>query len=228
MRSLFLKIPVLRSIVRQYDKNIFDKAWRTKNPHNLTVVGDRVFPINVVQVGNGSYGMLHVQSLFEQENEQLTIGNYVSVGPGVIFLMGVNHQTKTMTTYPLYSRLVEASKIDALNNGAIVIEDEVWIGTNALILSGVTIAKGAIIAAGAVVNKDVPPYAIVGGVPAKLIKFKFSEEIIKILSPIYLNNYQKAFLKAHVDIFYKHIETTEDALAMVELIEKKQKEWQES
>ena len=48
-------------------KNYFAKKWRDKNPHNLTIVGDREFPIDAVTVGNGSYGMLHIQSLFEQE-----------------------------------------------------------------------------------------------------------------------------------------------------------------
>lgn len=220
MKSFFLKIPVLRSITRLHLKNAFAKAWRDKNPHNLTEVGNREFPINVVTVGNASYGMLHVQSLFEQEGEKLTIGNYVSIGPGVQFLLGVNHQTKTFTTYPLYSRLIAASNKDALNNGPIVIEDEAWIGTDAIIMSGVTIGKGAMIAAGSVVTKDVPPYAIVGGVPAQLIRYKFSEEIIKILHPIYLNDLSKEFLINNMDAFYKEIETKEDALALVSLIQK--------
>ena len=220
MKSFFLKIPVLRSITRLHLKNAFAKAWRDKNPHNLTEVGNREFPINVVNVGNASYGMLHIQSLFEQEGERLTIGNYVSIGPGVQFLLGVNHQTKTFTTYPLYSRLIASSNKDALNNGPIVIEDEAWIGTDAIIMSGVTIGKGAMIAAGSVVTKDVPPYAIVGGVPARLIRYKFSEEIIKILYPIYLNDLSKEFLIDNMDAFYKEIETQEDALALVSLIQK--------
>lgn len=220
MKSFFLKIPVLRSITRLHLKNAFAKAWRDKNPHNLTEVGNREFPINVVNVGNASYGMLYIQSLFEQEGERLTIGNYVSIGPGVQFLLGVNHQTKTFTTYPLYSRLMASSNKDALNNGPIVIEDEAWIGTDAIIMSGVTIGKGAMIAAGSVVTKDVPPYAIVGGVPARLIRYKFPEEIIKILHPIYLNDLSKEFLINNMDAFYKEIETKEDALALVSLIQK--------
>lgn len=59
-----------------------------------------------------------------------------------------------------------------------IIGNDVWIGANAIILQGVTIGDGAIIAAGAVVTKDVPPYAIVGGVPAKVIKYRFSDEVI--------------------------------------------------
>lgn len=70
---------------------------------------------------------------------------------------------------------------EALSKGDIVIEDDVWVGENALILSGVTIRQGAIVAAGAVVTKDVEPYSIVAGIPAKIIKYRFSEELRKEL-----------------------------------------------
>lgn len=71
----------------------------------------------------------------------------------------------------------------------VIIESDVWIGCNVTLLSGVTIGRGSIIAAGAVVNKDVPPYAIVGGVPAKLIKFKWTiEQIIEHESILYPEN----------------------------------------
>jgi virginiamycin A acetyltransferase len=220
MKAFLLKIPILRTFVRQLDKNTFAKHWRDKNPHNLTVAGDREFPLNVVSVGNGSYGIMQVQSLFEQAGEKLTIGNFVSIAPGVQFLLGVNHQINTLTTYPLYSRLIEPSNRDALNNGAITVEDEVWIGTNAIIMSGVRIGKGAMIAAGAIVTKDVPPYAIVGGVPAKLIRYKFSDDIIDILKPIYLNDLPKDFIIKNIDLFYKDIETKQEALALVSAIQK--------
>ena len=66
------------------------------------------------------------------------------------------------------------------NDKDIIIEDDVWIGTGAIILKGVTVGEGAIIAAGAVVTKDVPPYSIYGGNPASFIKFRFTEEEVKL------------------------------------------------
>jgi virginiamycin A acetyltransferase len=219
MRTFLLKIPVLRSFFRLYWKNSFAKAWRERNRHNMTSVGVREFPMDVVTVGNSSYGVLIIQSLFEQKNEKINIGNFVSIAPGVQFLLGVNHQTKTITTFPLYSRLIAPSNKDAINNGSITVEDEVWIGTDAIIMSGVTIGKGAIIAAGSVVTKDVPPYAIVGGVPAKLIRYKFTEDIISILMPIYLNDLSKDFIKVNINIFYQEIETKEEAMALASFIQ---------
>ena len=95
-------------------------------------------------------------------NGRITIGNYVHTGVNVMFL-AFNHGFYT-TEIPTK----EQDYIDA----PIVVEDDVWIGGGSIILSGGTIGKGAIIAAGAVVNKDVPPYAIVGGVPARVIKYR--------------------------------------------------------
>lgn len=220
MQDFLLKIPILRTFLRQYTKNKFAKEWRKRNPHNLTVVGDRTFPMSVVSIGKASYGMLHIQSLFEQEGEKLTIGNYVSIGPGVQFLLGVNHQMRTITTYPLYSRLIAASNRDAVTNGEIIIEDEVWLGTDAVVMSGVRIGKGAMIAAGSIVTKDVPPYAIVGGIPAKLIRYKFSAEIIDIIKDIYLKDFDNEFFIKNMALFYQEIETVEDAKALVAMIEK--------
>lgn len=95
-------------------------------------------------------------------NGTINIGNYVHTGVNVMF-MAFNHGFYT-TDIPTK----EQDYMDA----PIVVEDDVWIGGGSIVLSGVTIGKGAIIAAGAVVNKDVPPYAIVGGVPAKVIKYR--------------------------------------------------------
>ena len=77
---------------------------------------------------------------------------------------------------------------EALSKGKIIVEDDVWIGMNALILSGVKIGKGAIIGAGSVISKDIPPYAIAVGNPCKVIKYRFSEEIRKKVNKIKFEN----------------------------------------
>ena len=92
----------------------------------------------------------------------IKIGNNVHTGVNVM-MMAFNHG--------FYTRDIPTKEQDYLE-APIVINDDVWIGAGAIILSGVTIGKGAIIAAGAVVNKDVPDYAIVGGVPAKVLKYR--------------------------------------------------------
>lgn len=216
--SFLRKLPGIRSIFRQLDKNKFDKEWRMRNAHNDTIVGDRTFPMNNVSVGKATYGMLQIQSLFEQEGERLEIGNYVSIAPGVQFLLGVNHQIHTFTTFPLYSRFVKRSPIDAVNKGPLVIEDEVWIGTDAILFSGVRVGKGAIISAGAVVTKDVPPYAIYGGTPAKLIKYRFSEDIINELMTIYLKDMPIDWIKENIDTLYQEIKSVEDVKRIKSLL----------
>jgi len=216
--SFLRNLPGIRSIFRQLDKNKFDKEWRMRNAHNDTIVGDRTFPMNNVSVGKATYGMLQIQSLFEQEGERLEIGNYVSIAPGVQFLLGVNHQINTFTTFPLYSRFVKRSPIDAVNKGPLVIEDEVWIGTDAILFSGVQVGKGAIISAGAVVTKDVPPYAIYGGTPAKLIKYRFSEDIINELMTIYLKDMPIDWIKENIDTLYKEIKSVEDVKRIKSLL----------
>lgn len=95
-------------------------------------------------------------------NGTITIGNYVHTGVNVMF-MAFNHG--------FYTTEIPTKKQDYMD-APIVVKDDVWIGGGSIILAGVTIGQGAIIGAGAVVNKDVPPYAIVGGVPAKVLKYR--------------------------------------------------------
>ncbi|MBS1507358.1 MAG: CatB-related O-acetyltransferase [Bacteroidetes bacterium] len=210
--NVISKIPIIRAIARFIERRQFERKWRRKNPHNETKVGSRYFPMEIVSVGKGTYGSITVQSLYVTPDEKLTIGNYVSIAPEVTFMLGVNHQMNTVTTYPFYSKLILRSPIDAISKGPIVIDDEVWIGTGAMIFSGVTIGKGAVIAAGSVVTKNVAPYAIVGGNPAKLIRYRFDEEIIKILNPIRLADFSPEWIKSNIEMIYKKIETVEDAL----------------
>lgn len=153
------KIPVLRSFARAYALTKFKKEWRKRNKQNQTVPMN-TFPMECVEVGNGTYGELHILSYFPPI-EKLTIGNYVSLASNVHFILSGNHQTETLFTYPIRSTLEgKHCQTDSRSKGPIIVEDEVWIGYGATILSGVTIGKGSIIAAGAIVASDIPPYAI--------------------------------------------------------------------
>lgn len=111
--------------------------------------------------------------------DKLYIGNYVCIGAESIILMGGNntHRNDWFSNYPFMEHIVEAYKA----KGDTVIGDGVWIGMRSLIMPGLTIGEGAVIAAGSIVVKDVPPYAIVGGNPAKVIKYRFDEPTISSL-----------------------------------------------
>lgn len=124
-------------------------------------------------------------------NDHLIIGRFCSIACGVKFLFNsANHTLNSLSTYP-FPLFFEEWDLDVSNvasswdnKGDIVIGNDVWIGYEAIIFAGVTIGDGAIIGSRAVVTKDVPPYGIVGGVPAKLIRKRFSEEIISTLLEI--------------------------------------------
>jgi len=181
---------------------MFRSKWRKMNSHNQTIAKN-IFPINAVTVGKRSYGLIHVRE-FPSKNEKVQIGNYVSIANNVTFILGGNHQINTFTTFPLYTKLIGAyPERDAYSKGSIIVEDEVWIGYGTTILSGVKIGKGAIVAAGSIVTKDVPQYAIVGGNPAKVIKFRFKEEVINKLIDLSIIDFDEKVIIQNIDEFYK-------------------------
>lgn len=135
--------------------------------------------------------------LFEKNNvlyqypinhDKLIIGKFCSIACGAKFIFNsANHTLSSLSTYP-FPIFFEEWGLDVKNiteawdnKGDIVIGNDVWIGYEAVIMSGVTIGDGAIIGTRAVVTKDVPPYTIVGGVPAKPIRKRFSEDVISCL-----------------------------------------------
>ena len=171
---------------------IFKLVWRNKNKNNQ-VIPKTTFISSNVTVGNKSYGELFLYDFSVNSSSNLNIGNYVSIGPNVIFFLNENHFYKRLTTFPI-SKLQNNIIQDSYSKGSIVIEDEVWIGANSLILSGVNIGKGAIIAAGSVVTKNIEPYSIYGGNPAKLIKMRFNDEIISKVKNINISDLPNAII----------------------------------
>jgi virginiamycin A acetyltransferase len=123
--------------------------------------------------------------------DRLIIGKFCSIACGAKFLFAsANHTLKSLSTYP-FPLFFEQWNLDKKhvkyawdNKGDIVIGNDVWIGYEAVILSGIHIGDGAIIGTRAVVTKDIPPYTVVGGIPAKEIKKRFDEETINKLLQI--------------------------------------------
>ncbi len=138
-------------------------------------------------------------------NDKLIVGKFCSIACGAKFMFtSGNHTMKSLSTYtfPIFFDEWELDPVnirDAWDNkGDIVIGNDVWIGYEAVIMQGVTIGDGAIIGTRALVTKDVPPYTIVGGAPAKPIKNRFSEEIIAKLLEMKWWDWPEERIKANI------------------------------
>ena len=178
---------------------LFRRNWRKLNPHNFTVVKS-MFDESIIRVGKNTYGVLHLFT-WGSDRERLEIGSYVSIAEGAKFVLGGNHAYDNLTTYPFKVNVL-GEKCEAFSKGPIIVKDDVWIGLNAMILSGVTIGQGAVIAANSLVTKDVPPYAIVGGNPAKVIKYRFGPEIIEKLLKVDLDSLDDKFATENLQLLY--------------------------
>jgi len=155
-----------------------------------------------VDVGEHTYGLQRECFVAYHPGDHIRIGKYCSVGDGVRFVFG-EHRTDRVTTFPLRAMCFNhPPHADALSKGDILVGHDVWIGAGAIILSGVKIGNGAIIGAGAVVAKDVPPYSIVGGVPAKVIRMRLSGAQINALEKIQWWNWPLEKVKANLELFY--------------------------
>lgn len=204
---MFMKINYFKELllpIREFRLRI---KWRKQNSNNFTTIDGILDPKRII-IGKGTYGNINAyiynNSIVEEKKPtQLIIGNYCSIASSVVFMVGGGHNYKLISTYPFkkYYENIDES----VENGDTYISDDVWIGERAIIMSGVHIGQGAIVAAGAVVTKDVPPYTIVGGVPAKVIKYRFEAELIEELLKVDYSKLTKEMIEEHIDHLYEEL-----------------------
>lgn len=180
----------------EYWKLAVHKArWRSRNTHNKTEAGN-VFPFNKVEIGKGTYGTLNVRT-FSNDKEKLTIGNYCSIAENVFFLLGGDHRYDTISTYP-FGKQIATGETEAVTKGPIVLGDDVWIGFGSIILSGVTIGQGSIIGAGSIVTKDIEPYSIACGAPARRIRYRHEQSAIDYLNTLDFSQLDEHGIREHI------------------------------
>jgi maltose O-acetyltransferase len=152
-----IKMIILRSAFKKHGRNfIFDP--------------EGIFSYQNIEVGNDVY--IGPNAILSASASFLYIGDKVMIGPNVT-VMGGDHNASQIGKY-----MIDIKEKLPENDQPVYIETDVWVGACATILKGVRIGRGAIVAAGALVVKDVPPYSIVGGVPARVLKMRFSESEI--------------------------------------------------
>ena len=179
-----------------YLKSVITKANISVGEH--TIYNDFVNDPRLFEVNNVLYQ-------YPINHDCLVIGRYCSIACGAKFLFNAaNHTQKSLSTYP-FPIFFDQWSLDVKDitnawdkKGDIIVGNDVWIGYDATIMAGVTIGDGAIIAARAVVTKDVPAYTIVGGMPAKPIKRRFTDEVIEQLLEIQWWFWDDDKVKAHI------------------------------
>jgi len=148
-------------------------------------------PSRVFLTGRHSYGIEHISIRSWGEGAHLFIGSFCSIADNQTIFLGGNHRVDWATTFPfghIFNDKFPAGQINGnghpATKGHVIIENDIWIGSGCTIMSGIRIGSGSIVAAGSVVTKDVDPYTIVGGNPAKPINRRFAECIIQRLLEI--------------------------------------------
>lgn len=196
------------SLRKELRRHSFRSDWRLSSPLN-PMEEEGIIPRVQIVAGNpsqihvGAYTYGAIEAYMFHDDVELRIGSFCSIAPGVKFVPAGDHYTDHISSYPFISKIIRPGENEAVSKGSILVDDDVWIGCNAVILSGVHIGQGAVVAAGAVVSKDVPPYAIVGGIPAKVLRYRFSDEIIQELLKIDYSKLTDSMIIQHEKELYE-------------------------
>ena len=186
------RILLINNIKRCYNKSSIRKGWKLR----MEIIQKLIDAVRGKKCASRKecFGEFSYCSQdFHIGSSETKIGKFCSIAPGVT-IGPSTHPTNFLSTHPFQYlpldclpeggqslKKTEVKRVEYDFCKPVIIENDVWIGINAVIMDGVKVSNGAIVAAGAIVTKDVPPYAIVGGVPAKIIKYRFPQEIINEL-----------------------------------------------
>ena len=169
---------------------------------NVTIGKKSIISRNV-SIGDYSYINTQFGETYIDSNVQ--IGKYCSLAPNICIALG-NHNISNVTTHPIlydnYYHFVSENKPKIDDNIKTIIGNDVWIGANSNIRRGIKIGNGAVIAMNSVVTKDVPDYAIVAGIPAKVIKYRFSKSNIDMLLDFKWWDKDEKYIKNNIEKFY--------------------------
>ncbi len=173
---------------------------------------NRVLQHPQLSVGDFTYGVPDIRWL--QQGINISIGKFCSISSEVVFIMGGNHRADWISQYPfpnLVSNWPQARGLPTpVSRGHLTIGHDVWIGNGATIMSGITIGNGAVIGARAVAAKDVPPYAVVVGNPARVVKYRFTPEKIAALQRIAWWDWPVDIIEKHADLLCSvHVDALE-------------------
>lgn len=209
---VFIKNIIKRALVLFYslkrkvtiDKNAIVSYKIIKNTYKSKFLG------SVICYGNVDIGRFTVingpATRIVAQINTIKIGSFCSIASGVIIQEYYHRYDRVSTFYMNHYFFEGNSNNDIFSKGDIIIEDDVWIGSNSVILSGVKIGRGSIIGAGSVVTKSIPAYSIVAGNPAKVIKRRFTDQIISELEELRWWNWDEIKISRNKEFFNKKIE----------------------
>lgn len=163
---------------------------------------DKLEKQELLTIGEGTYGRNNlIIDIYKGSEAKVIIGKYCSISKHVRLITGGIHPMNWVSTFPFRAKLNLKDKYtDGMpyTKGDIMIGNDVWLGTDIIIMSGVKVGHGSIITAGSIVTKDVEPYAIVGGVPANTLKYRFTQEQIQQLLKMAWWDWDKEKIKQEI------------------------------